>query len=252
MTFSLLSSANPKALKSRSWGYMTYVLHLAPSDVSGYNVCPKATSGCKASCLNTAGRGGMFKPGMNTNVVQEARKRKTRLFFQDRASFMEDLCCDIDRAISQSQKLGLVPAFRLNATSDISWEKYRVPGARNIFELFPTVTFYDYTKVLGRKVGHIPNYHLTFSASERYSDIVKAISLGMNVAIVMDWMPTGPFLGLNVIDGDEHDLRFLDPIGSLIRLKPKARAKKDKTGFVFRNDFSKHLLTTSDFFAIIK
>ena len=77
----LLSIGNPKILKGMKQGYMTYILHLAPADVSGYNTCPKATAGCKAACLNTAGRGGMFKKGETTNVIQKARIRKTKLFF---------------------------------------------------------------------------------------------------------------------------------------------------------------------------
>ena len=54
----LLSVGNPKTLKGESVGYLTFILHLAPASLSGYNTCPKATEGCKAACLNTAGRGG--------------------------------------------------------------------------------------------------------------------------------------------------------------------------------------------------
>ena len=80
----LLSTGNPKVLKGESQGYMTFILHLAPASVSGYNTCPKATKGCSAACLNTAGRGGMFKKGENTNVIQKARIRKTHMFFEER------------------------------------------------------------------------------------------------------------------------------------------------------------------------
>ena len=66
----LLSIGNPKILKGIKSGFNTYILHLAPAKVSGYNTCPKATAGCEAACLNTAGRGGMFKKGETTNVIQ--------------------------------------------------------------------------------------------------------------------------------------------------------------------------------------
>ncbi len=233
----LLSTGNPKVLKGMSQGYNTYILHLAPADVSGYETCPKRTAGCTAACLNTAGRGGMFKRGETTNVIQEARKRKTKLFFENRAEFMRLLVADIELAIKQSKRLGLTPVFRLNGTSDLSFEKYEVPGARNIFELFPTVTFYDYTKVLGRKVKDIPNYHLTFSAADgNDADVAKAITQGYNVATVFGIKKTEPmpetYMGLPVFNGDESDLRFLDPMGVVVGLYAKGKAKKDTSGFV--------------------
>ena len=231
MTFKLLSTGNPKTLKGEAQGYMTYILHLAPSDLSGHNVCPKATAGCIASCLNTAGRGGMFKRGETTNTIQKARLRKTKYFYEDRAGFMLDLAYDIMKAIKQAERKGFIPVFRLNGTSDLSWEKYEVPVfcTENIFELFPTVQFYDYTKVLGRKVKDIPNYHLTFSRAESNdNDVVQALAAGMNVAAVYDTIPEGMY------SADESDLRFLDPKVGVIGLKAKGRAKKDYSGFVIR------------------
>jgi hypothetical protein len=235
MTFKLLSTGNPKTLKGEKQGYMTYILHLSPSDVSGAgNTCPKATAGCKAACLNTAGRGGMFKRGETTNTIQKARIRKTVQFFFDRDSFMTDLSMDIAKARAQAERKGLIPVFRLNGTSDLSWEKYAVPGfvGMNIFEINPGVQFYDYTKILGRKVSHIPNYHLTFSAADgNDADVNKAIEQGMNVTVVFDKTPT-EYKGRTVFDGDESDLRFLDPSNVVVGLKAKGKAKKDTTGFV--------------------
>ena len=119
----LLSTANPKIQKGARLGYLSFILHLAPADVSGREVCPKRTEGCTRACLNTAGRGGMFRRGETTNVIQEARKRKTRYFFEDREAFLKDLEADIKKGIRQAAKLGLTPVFRLNGTSDLSWEK---------------------------------------------------------------------------------------------------------------------------------
>ena len=221
--FKLLSTANPKIQKGTKMGYLSFILHLAPSTLSGKNTCPKATKGCIAACLNTAGRGGMFKKGENTNMIQKARIRKTELFFNDRATFMEQLEADIRKGIKMAATLGLKPAFRLNGTSDLSVEKW------GIIEKFPTVQFYDYTKVLGRKVSHLPNYHLTFSKADgNDADVAKALELGMNVAAVYDELPEGMF------SADETDLRFLDPKVGMIGLKAKGRAKKDYSGFVIR------------------
>ena len=228
----LLSTANPKIQKGTKLGYLSFILHLAPADVSGHNTCPKATAGCKAACLNTAGRGGMFKRGENTNMIQKARIRKTLQFFNNREQFMADLAKDIRKGIKQATKLGLTPVFRLNGTSDLSFEKYEVEGAKNIFALFPDVQFYDYTKVLGRKVEGINNYHLTFSAADgNGADVDKAIAQGMNVTVVFDKIPA-EYKGKEVFNADETDLRFLDPKGVVLGLKAKGRAKKDTTGFV--------------------
>ena len=232
--FKLLSTANPKIQKGTKLGYLSFILHLAPSDLSGHNTCPRATPGCIASCLNTAGRGGMFKKGENTNMIQKARIRKTLSFFADRDQFMFDLVKDIRKGIKMSAKLGLTPVFRLNGTSDLSWEKYVVEDDKNIFEMFPEVQFYDYTKVLGRKVTGIANYFLLFSKADGNDvDVAKAMAAGMNVAAVFDKVPS-EYMGVEVIDADEHDLRFLDKPGVVAGLKAKGRAKKDYTGFVIR------------------
>ena len=219
----LLSTANPKIQKGTAKGYLSFILHLAPADLSGREVCPKRTKGCTAACLNTAGRGGMFRRGETTNVIQRARIRKTKMFFEQRDAFMLALEQDINKGIRQAKRLGLKPVFRLNGTSDLSWEKY------GIIEKFPTVQFYDYTKVLGRKTAHLPNYHLTFSAADgNDADVARALSAGMNVTVVYDKIPEG------VYSADEDDLRFLDPAVGIIGLKAKGRAKKDTTGFVKR------------------
>lgn len=234
----LLSTGNPKILKGQKQGYNTYILHLAPANLSGHETCPKRTAGCTAACLNTAGRGGMFKKGETTNVIQKARIRKTQLFFSNRDEFFHQLINDIELAIKQSAKLGLIPVFRLNGTSDLSFEKYSIMGTgKNIFQLFPQVQFYDYTKILGRKVSHIPNYHLTFSAADgNDADVLSAIAQGYNVATVFGLKKTEPmpqtYNGRTVFNGDESDLRFLDPKGVIVGLYAKGKAKKDSTGFV--------------------
>ena len=235
--FKLLSTANPKIQKGTKQGYLSFILHLSPYTVAGVgNVCPKATPGCIAACLNTAGRGGMFTAEQGTNTIQEARKRKTRYFFEDREGFMTDLVSDIFKAIKFAKKQGLTPVFRLNGTSDLSWEKYDTglggggyPDFMNVFDVFPDVQFYDYTKVLGRKVSQYKNYHLTFSRAESNdADVTRAIAEGLNVAAVYDSIPEGMY------SADETDLRFLDPKVGMIGLKAKGRARKDYSGFVIR------------------
>jgi hypothetical protein len=170
----------------------------------------------------------MFRKGETTNMIQRARIRKTQYFFEARDHFMNDLYADIQKAIRFADKQGLTPVFRLNGTSDLSWEKYTI-NDKNLFELFPQVQFYDYTKVLGRKVAKYPNYHLTFSKADgNDADVAQALLQGMSVVAVYDRIPQG------VPSADETDLRFLDPKGIMLGLKAKGRAKKDYSGFVIR------------------
>ena len=237
----LLTVGNPKVLKGMKQGYMTYILHLAPANLSGYETCAKRTAGCTAACLNLAGRGGMFKKGESTNVIQKARIRKTKMFFEDRITFMNLLVKDIELAIKQSAKKDLIPVFRMNGTSDLAFEKYEVNRKgqtySNIFTAFPEVTFYDYTKILGRKIKNIPNYSLTFSAADgNDADVYRAIAEGYNVATVFGLKKTEPmpetYMGRTVFNGDDSDLRFLDPKNVVVGLYAKGKAKKDTSGFV--------------------
>jgi hypothetical protein len=163
------------------------------------------------------------------------------MFFENREEFMKLLVKDIELAIKQSTKLGLIPVFRLNGTSDISFEKYEVirNGVlfNNIFDAFKEVTFYDYTKILGRKIQQYDNYSLTFSAADGNDvDVIRALKEGLNVATVFGIKKTMPmpesYNGVPVFNGDESDLRFLDPKNVVVGLYAKGKAKKDATGFV--------------------
>jgi hypothetical protein len=244
--YRLLTPGNPKTTKGESQGYWTFILHLAPAKLSGYNVCPMADS-CVFACLNTAGRGGMAK-GVSRltysmvkrgkrNDIQRARIRKTRAYFEHRDAFMQHLVADITRAIRIARAAGFVPVFRLNGTSDIRWESVPVNGAPNVMALFPDVQFYDYTKIPNRK--RLPaNYHITFSLSQNEPAAQAALVAGMNVAAVFRDKATvqryiaSGYMGAPVYCGDDSDLRFLDPRGHVIALYAKGNAKRDRTGFV--------------------
>jgi hypothetical protein len=246
--FKLLTPGNPKTEKGEAQGYWTFILHLAPASLSGFNVCAMATQGCKAACLNTAGRGGiMGGHGILThddvargiqNTIQKARIRRTRRFFTERDAFMTDLVRDIAKAIGKARKAGFVPVFRLNGTSDIRWESVPACGKANIFAAFPTVQFYDYTKLPNRR--NVPaNYHLTFSLADgNDAQATQALANGMNVAAVFRNKATvsrvvdSGYMGRPVFIGDDSDLRFLDPRGHIIALYAKGNAKRDASGFV--------------------
>ncbi len=226
----LLTTANAKIRKGEKIGYKTFGIHLAPASLSGFNVCKDASAGCAASCLNTAGMGVY-------STVQAARIAKTKFFFQEKPIFLSRLIREITAAVKSAKKQNLIAAFRLNLTSDLPWEKIKLNG-QSVFELFPSVQFYDYTKSPERMTaflaGEMPkNYHLTFSRSETNGAIAESIlKSGGNVAMVFRKSLPSQYLGAKVVNGDETDLRFLDGAGKIVGLVEKGKAKKDESGFV--------------------
>lgn len=214
---------NAKTKKGQKKGYLTGILYLAPSDQSGaINVCPHASVGCRLACLYTAGRGAM-------SSVKNARVKKTLAFVANRGDFIGQLIQDIQVLVAKAKKLGMVPAVRLNGTSDLPWENW------NIMQQFPQVQFYDYTKHFDRMFRAMPaNYHLTFSRAEDNGEKAAFVAKsGKNVAVVFDskQLPSH-YLGNPVVNGDESDLRFLDGKGVIVGLYAKGMAKKDSSGFV--------------------
>tara|TARA_R100000988_G_scaffold96110_1_gene62693 strand:+ start:198 stop:926 length:729 start_codon:yes stop_codon:yes gene_type:complete len=233
----IASGADAKTIKGNGDKYETAIMYMMPWKSSGINVCPNAEiAGCIEGCLFTAGRGAF-------NTVQQSRARKTEWFATDRIGFMLALVTDCGKFAKYCAKQSVKPVIRLNGTSDIRWE--RIPVSKDgiihnsIFDAFPDIQFYDYTKIANRKgVDHIKNYHLTFSYSEadvRYKPQVDiALAKGMNMAVVWRDIECIPdtFLNRPVISGDADDLRFLDPSNVIVSLYAKGRAKKDESGFV--------------------
>lgn len=259
------STSNTKADKRALFEdrpILNALLHLSPADRSGYETCGGRTKGCTKGCIDTTGHGGIGVEfdanGVMTksNSVQDARIRRTVRFFEAQPDFMRDLVHDIAAVERKALAQGAVPAFRPNATSDLDYTV--IPCVRdgqtfaNIFEAFPNVYFYDYTKVRERMMQYLrgelpPNYHLTFSRAETTANKITAmqvLELGGNVAAVFS-TKKGERLpdvwnGHLVIDGDVHDFRFLDPRaekgkkGYVIGLRSKGKAKRDTSGFVIQ------------------
>lgn len=214
---------NSKTLKSDTLdNSFTAIMYLAPATISGYEVCPNRSKGCTEACLFTAGRGKM------TNV-QNARIRKTKLFFENKPEFLKLLFDDLSLFLSFCKQENKTPYVRLNGTSDIDWENHID------MTQYPDITFYDYTKRTDRDFSALPpNYHLTFSHDERTSvQQIKDLIPVINIAVVFDALPE-TWCGYEVINGDLTDLRVKDKKNVIVGLKAKGNAKKDESGFVVR------------------
>jgi hypothetical protein len=242
-------SANYKIAKSEKFKggkYSTMILHLAPSTISGYNTCPHASEGCKAICLNQAGHGGCNKNRkLVSNTTHIARVGRTTLLHTNKKFFFKKLKLEINQFLMNCTIKESLPCIRLNGTSDLNWAKIKDPETKkNLMELFPEIQFYDYTKDINQLKNVPKNYYFSFSRSENnHLDVAKALSMGVNIAVVFDKKMGLPdtYMGYPVFDADQTDLRFLDnelskhkkPI--VIGLLEKGYlAKHDKTGFVIR------------------
>jgi hypothetical protein len=226
---------NAKTIKGEKYNIKTAILYLMPAKQSGVQLCPMAkTAGCEKACLFTAGRGAM-------NSVMLSRLRKTLYFNQYRDLFMQQLHNELIRERAKAKRKGYKLIVRLNGTSDIRWENIAVSGYANIMQALPDIIYYDYTKLANRKVP--ANYDLTFSYSgvpDYAPYVAKAVANGERIAVVfrdrsiVDAMLANgeTFLGLPVVDGDNSDIRHLDPKGAVVALYAKGKARKDQSGFV--------------------
>ena len=224
----LLSYTNAKTIKGEVLGIKTAILYLSPGSLSGTNLCKWANKGCLLACLNTSGMGAFSN-------VQKARLAKTRIYLDFPSDFMMMLRADIRSHIKRSEAEGLIPAVRLNGTSDVEWE------TTGIMQEFPNVQWYDYTKSPWRAIayanGKMPkNYSLVFSRSGSNNRWVQQMPKKVNIAVVFDvakgkQLPA-KWMGRQVVDGDISDARFLDKKGVIVGLRAKGKGRHDTSGFV--------------------
>lgn len=225
----ILGESSAKTIKGQKIGFLTAILYLVPDE----KLCPFAKmAGCFDGCLKSAGRGAF-------NSVQQARQAKTDFFRTNQRAFMLSMCADIWAHVRRAERLGLVPLVRPNGTSDIAWENIQLDG-RTVFQIFPDVQFYDYTKHPGRNLAGktAGNYDLTysFSALTPKPVSIKGLTNPANKRTAVVFMKQADipaeFRGWPVVDGDDTDVRHIEPSGVVVALYAKGKAKADTGGFV--------------------
>lgn len=227
---SVLGEASAKTVKGETLGFLTGIIYLTPDD----DLCPLARlAGCMKPCLREAGRGRM-------SSVKRARRKKTQFFKQHREAFMLSFAADVHSLAIRAARLGMIPLVRPNGTSDIPFENIEVVDGKTIFQLFPDITFYDYTKhpsrdLAGKTAG---NYDLTYSFSGLTPKpiTIKGLTNPHNrrTAVVFSRREDIPdsFRGWPVVDGDNTDVRHIEPDRVVVALYAKGKAKHDTSGFV--------------------
>lgn len=230
-----------KTQHGEQFNISTYIVYLAASDESGViNVCPMASMECREFCLRQSGRV-KLETLAGKNVITQCRINRTQLYFYNRTFFMSWIIAEIAANKRKEEKKGNLFCVRLNGTSDIKYENVKFQGL-NIFEIFPNVTFYDYTKYANRNIDSIPNYSLTFSyTGHNLLDAIQVLEKNGNVAIVFD-TKKGEALpdiwrNYTVLDGDVTDYRPADNKGSVVGLRFKLGANKETNKAALKSAF---------------
>jgi hypothetical protein len=226
---SINSSAKMIKNKKVSNNY-TYIIYLSPAKTSGYNVCTHSTPECRLGCLANSGRA-KVEEYAHRSMIKDARIKKTRLFFENQDYFMAWMVAEMKAYQMKAKKDGYAFSVRLNGTADIDWADKSEFGT-TIFEIFPDVQFYDYTKNPHKFVNKPENYHLTFSYTGRNWDTCKGLlDAGFNVAVIFDTTKKeqlpATFNGYEVINGDLTDYRPYDGKGVIVGLRYKECAHKN-------------------------
>ena len=226
-------NSSAKILKNEKYNELTYIIYLAPANLSGYEVCPMRTEECTKACLFGSGQVIMDK----TNRVVNSRIKKTQMFFTNRDYFMQWVVDEIAKFKKQAEKKGMKFSVRLNGTSDIDPTLFKING-KTLFETFPDTQFYDYTKVAKRfnLLTKYDNYDLTYSFSghnwKECEDILD--NKRGRVAVVFEKNLPATYKGYKVVDGDAYDMRYVDDEGVIVGLKFKrVKNKIDKTNNPF-------------------
>lgn len=234
-------STSAKIAHSQQFSHQhTYAIYLAPAKLSGYNVCSHSTPECRMGCLNTSGRAGI-EIFTHTTHISDCRKKKTRLFFEEQEFFMKWMIAEIRHYQQRAAKQGFYFSVRLNATSDIDWSAVYF-NEQTIFDIFPEVNFYDYTKNIQKFINKPSNYHLTYSYTGRNWDLCKAVlKEGSNVAMVFnvknESLLPKEYLSYPVINGDLTDYRIDDAKGIIVGLKWKRIANREAEKEVLNSCF---------------
>lgn len=229
-----LLSKGTTNIKTAKNSLKTYILYLAPynQNSKGINICPKASKGCAASCLFTAGRG-------RFDNVKKARINRTEYFLNDKERFCLQLAGELIKINKTAQKKGERVAIRLNGTSDLDFIHLLKKYAKLDPFTLSALIFYDYTKILGKVKKYLnePRYVLTFSrAEDNHKEAMEALELGANISAVFNGPHPFIYNGAPVVDGDTSDLVMLYNRGAVLALKAKGDAKKDTSGFVINSN----------------
>lgn len=264
-TGALLTDSNPKLDKTtaldnvRAVGLTLFPGRIPLPDGSGdIVVCPHASAGCLAACLNFAGMAAAFP-----ERILIPRILRTWQYWLNREQFVFQVMAELGIHSHRARQSGEQLYCRWNMVSDFMFHLPHFGRLPQIAYDRYGVRSYGYTKISSQlRSGNPINIHgfhefyrLVFSRSEtNESTCLELLHQGIDVSVVfheagnfggrlagLQRLPThhtfpGDSTRFRVIDGDSHDLRgFGDPVrrtrhGRIIGLRLKGIAAERAAG----------------------
>ena len=243
-----LLSESVKVIKGEKVGYLTGVQYMTANLKIGkdHTCAGEKKAKCGEWCLVMSGH-------MAGKGAIEARADRLALLTRNPSLYFELLSRELRALEKRAARKGFKPAGRLNGTTDLDWTRITFEG-RTIFEHFPGITWYDYTKVPTIAENYSrAGVSITFSFYKKVpiDTLIGLLDRGVNIAIAYrDRLPIAQVLGgrmVDVINGDEHDLRFLDRRGVIVGLKYKNQTMHDRAREVNQTTDQSGFIVSSDY-----
>ena len=255
----IFSMDSAKAVKANAYGYLNAIHYMAPYDVAGVgNLCPMSSAGCRALCLGLwSGQAGMVKDQTDVttqgNSVRASRIQKAQRFMTDRAGYLLDFVRAIDNARIRARRQRRKLCVRPNGATDVAYEGIRFTIVRNAQGKAMSVTLggprcpQHFRALPGDSIRRLYQNCAPIPPRIACQLFPHTVSIrGQRIRLCHSspqwpqrcrFVRTKPTVaGFQVIDGDKHDLRHLDPKGCVVGLSPKGlKAKRDTSGFVLRD-----------------
>lgn len=256
---------NAKFVKSRKININVVGLSLAHSWVSGRNLCPFSTLNCTKSCISTTGAQNNMKripmlAGEELSTDWKCKLDRTKLYFEDYKKFKMLVKIEVEKQYQVSKARQIVDGvksktgIRFQTTSDLDFGKLILEMQKEILDLKEYVSFYDYTKGIVRIDNHHKDYDLSYSYNDNttISDCFHVLESNHNVVIVLEFMKKSDFpfskisfsengktLIADLVSGDDHDLRAIDPKSNHKRKSYKVIYLKQKVSGLTKKQFNK-------------
>ena len=204
----LLTEKQFKLEKGKDKGIATFGIQMAPANDAGLGTMCASSGICADGCIAYTGMNGM-------PTHHDARVKRTILYRKFAQVFHDQLQREIESWKRRMLAQGFLLAARPNATTD------QPLLGKTIAERNKDIQVYDYTKLPRPASRRLPNYHLTYSYSERTTaaDIDHCVEHKVNIAVIVNLKKnqripkTLELFGRTfpTVDGDKNDLRFKDP-----------------------------------------
>ena len=194
-----------------------------PAPWKWLNVCPYSTPGCRGACLVDSGH-------LANSPAKRAMLARTALYCKSQEKFWSLVDHEIRLHNRRVRRKGKTLVVRLDGTSQINIEEQ----APWILDMHLDVIFQDYFEGPYKTGWTRANRYVVSSGTERDTEVT--IRHRNNVVFPVNVPKDAPlprmFMGRLVVDGDKHDLRFLDhqyDRAVLVRMKGNT---KDVHGFI--------------------